>query len=48
MAVILYAMPEGMPKFALLPKGWPGLYGCAIFVRREVVQNEPFDENLPL
>jgi GT2 family glycosyltransferase len=46
--VASYSLPEGMPAFGLLPDNWPGLYGCAMCVRREVVEKEPFDEALPL
>jgi GT2 family glycosyltransferase len=41
-------MSDDMPPFGELRNGWPGLYGCAMCVRAEVVRNEPFDEALPL
>jgi len=43
-----HIIPQGMPDYGLLPREWPGLYGCCMCMRRDLVEKEPFDENLPL
>jgi GT2 family glycosyltransferase len=43
-----YQIPPGMPIFGLNPKGWPGLYGCSMNIRRRVLDQEQFDEQLLL
>jgi GT2 family glycosyltransferase len=43
-----YQIPSGMPVFGLNPKRWPGLYGCSMNIRRDVLEREQFDEQLLL
>lgn len=43
-----YQIPSDMPVFGLNPKRWPGLYGCAMNIRRRVLGVEQFDEQLLL
>lgn len=43
-----HIIPEGMPDYGLLPREWSGLYGCCMCMRKNLVEKEPFDENLPL
>lgn len=43
-----HVIPQGMPDYGLLPREWPGLYGCSMCMRKDLVEKEPFDENLPL
>jgi GT2 family glycosyltransferase len=38
----------GMPFFGFYPKKWPGFYGCNMNIRRDLLEIEQFDENLPL
>jgi GT2 family glycosyltransferase len=39
---------QGRPIFGFFPKRWPGFYGCAMNIRRRLLDLEQFDENLPL
>jgi hypothetical protein len=41
-------IPEGMPFFGHFPNKWPGLYGCSMNMRREIIELVKFDDNLPL
>ena len=43
-----HIIPSGMPDYGILPNNWPGLYGCCMCIRRDLLITEPFDENLPL
>jgi GT2 family glycosyltransferase len=43
-----YQIPSWMPIFGFYPKRWPGFYGCAMNIRRHLLDKELFDERLPL
>lgn len=43
-----FAVPGDMPAFGPYKDNWPGLYGCAMNVRRRLLEIEKFDERLPL
>lgn len=43
-----HIIPEGMPSFGYFRNKWPGLYGCSMNIRKEVIEKEKFDDNLPL
>lgn len=43
-----HVIPKGMPSFGYLRNKWPGLYGCAMNMRREIIDRVKFDDNLPL
>lgn len=43
-----YQVPAGMPVFGFYAKHWPGFYGCAMNVRKDLLKMEQFDEKLPL
>jgi GT2 family glycosyltransferase len=43
-----HIIEPGLPSFSFLRKKWPGLYGCAMSVRKSLLEIEQFDERLPL
>lgn len=43
-----YRIHPNMPVFGFYPNKWPGFYGCAMNVRRCMLDLEQFDEKLPL
>ena len=43
-----YMIDPNLPGFGFMRDKWPGFYGCAMTVRRSLLEIEKFDENLPL
>ena len=43
-----YVIDPKLPGFGFMRDKWPGFYGCAMTIRRSLLETEKFDERLPL